>query len=63
MKLTPRKRENGYITSYRLIIGSREAREAGFLSDDGTGKELVKVVDAENHRIIIRLADDEEKQE
>ena len=59
MKLTPRKRENGYITSYRLIIGSREARTAGFLFDDGTGKELAKVVDAENHRIIIQLADGE----
>lgn len=61
MKLSPRKREGGHVTSYRLIIGSKEAREAGFLHEDGTGKELVKIVDVENHRIIIQLAEPENK--
>ena len=61
MKLTARKRENGYVTSYRLIIGSKEAREAGFLNDDGTGKELVKAVDPGKHEIVIRLAEAEKE--
>lgn len=59
MKLTRHRREGGYTTSYRLIIGSREAREAGFLLEDGTSREIVKTVDKEHRRIILQLAEDE----
>ena len=57
MKLQPKKGNGGHITSYRLIIGSREARDAGFVQADGTIMELKKTVDLEHRRIIIELAD------
>lgn len=55
MTLTAKRREKTYVTSYTAIIGSLEAREAGFLNEDGTSKILRKTVDAKNHRIIIEL--------
>ena len=58
MKLQPKKGNGGHITSYRLIIGSREARDAGFVQADGTPMELKKTVDQEHRRIIIELADE-----
>lgn len=57
MKLQPKKGNGGHITSYRLIIGSREARDAGFVQADGTTMELKKTVDLEHRRIVIELAD------
>lgn len=58
MKLQPKKGNGGHITSYRLIIGSREARDAGFVQADGTTMELKKTVDQEHRRIIIELTDE-----
>ena len=57
MILSAKHREKGkeYITSYFATIGSREARDAGFLNPDGTSKVLKKTVDAERHRIIIEI--------
>lgn len=47
MKLTPRKGNGGHITSYFAIVGSREAREAGFIREDGKSRILKKEVDSE----------------
>lgn len=58
MILTAKQREKTYITSYTAIIGSHEAHKAGFLNEDGTSKVLRKIVDEENHRIIIELDPD-----
>ena len=57
MKLYPKKGK--YTTGYFAFIGSKEARDAGFISDDGTTKELVKVVDPEKRTITIMLPKDE----
>ena len=59
MKLRPQKGNGGHVTSYNASIGSKEARDAGFLNDDKSSKVLRKVVDAEAHKIIIML--DEEQ--
>lgn len=61
MKLRAQKGNGGHVTSYNVTIGSREAREAGLLMEDGTSRPVKKTVDVENHRIIIEL--DEEARE
>ena len=45
MKLTPRKGNGGHITAYYATVGSREAREAGFIREDGKSRILKKEVD------------------
>lgn len=55
MKLRPQKGNGGHVTSYNVTIGSREAREAGFLMEDGTPKPVQKIICPEEHRIIIEL--------
>ena len=49
-------RSGGYITAYTVSIGSAEARRAGFLNEDGSSKELEKIVDESARTITIRLA-------
>lgn len=56
MKLSPIKGGHGHITAYRAVLGSAEARKAGFLNDDSSSKELEKLVDEENGTITIRVA-------
>lgn len=51
-------RSGGYVTAYTVSIGSAEARRAGFLKEDGSSKELEKVIDEANHTITIRLVSD-----
>lgn len=63
MILSPKKGNGGHITSYTVNIGSKEARDVGFLNDDRTSKQIRKIVDLENHRIIIELDEQEQKQE
>ena len=55
MKLFGIKGGHGHITAYSTTIGSREAREAGFLNPDGSSKILKKTVDPEHHKIIIEI--------
>lgn len=55
MKLSPQKGGHGHITAYRAIIGSAEARSVGFIREDGTSRELEKIVDTEAGTITIRL--------
>ena len=53
MKLRPQKGNGGHVTSYNVTIGSREAREAGFLHKDGSLKPVKKTVIPEKHQIVI----------
>ena len=57
MKARPIKSRNNYITAYNLTIGCKEAREAGFVTEDGERMELKKTIDAKNRRIIIEVDD------
>lgn len=52
INLTAKKNGKGYITSYVVNIGSAEARILGIT--DGTGGEIEKIIDEENHQIILR---------
>lgn len=60
MKLFAQKGGHGHVTAYRCTLGSAEARRAGFLNEDGTSKELEKVVDEEKRTITIRIKREEE---
>jgi len=55
MKLHPRKGGHGHVTSYMLIIGSAEARSAGFVTADGERPELEKTVDVEKQTILVQV--------
>lgn len=55
MKLRAQKGNGGHVTSYNVTIGSREAREAGLLNEDGTSKPVKKTVIPEENKIIIEL--------
>lgn len=58
-KLYPKKGNGGHVTSYFLNIGSKEARDAGFLNEDGTSKSVKKTVDAERKIIIVELEEEQ----
>jgi hypothetical protein len=55
MKLTPRKGNGGHITAFFASVGSKEARDAGFLREDGTSRILKKTVDPEKQTITISI--------
>ena len=55
IKLSPKKGGNGYVSSYSINIGCSEARTAGFLDADENPLPIKKIIDAENHQIIICL--------
>lgn len=44
MKLQPIKREVDHITAYRITIGSKEARDAGLVGQNGELYEIEKEV-------------------
>jgi hypothetical protein len=56
MKLAAIKSRYGKPTAYHASIGCREAREAGFILEDGTRLELVKHINRKNHTMTIKLA-------
>ncbi len=60
MKLTPRKGNGGHITAYFASVGSKEARDAGFIRPDGTSRILKKTVDPEKQTITISIDWEEE---
>ncbi len=60
MKLTPRKGNGGHITAYFASVGSKEARDAGFIRADGTSRILKKTVDPEKQTITISIDWEEE---
>lgn len=55
IKLSPKRGNHGYITSYTVNIGSAEARECGFTEE---GVQLEKIVDTENKQIIVKVKND-----
>ena len=55
IKLSPKKGGHGKITSYSVNIGSAEARNCGWLNEDGSCKELEKMIDTDSGIIIFRL--------
>ena len=44
------------MTTYMVLIGTAEARRAGFVREDGTTHELEKVVDEQAGMITIKRA-------
>lgn len=55
MILSKKKNGKGYITSYSLNIGSREARMLGFIDQNGDSHILEKELDIKDHILIVRL--------
>ena len=62
MILSQKHGNGGHITSYTVTIGSKEARDVGFLNEDKTSKRIRKTIDVENHRIIIELDDQDDRE-
>ncbi len=60
MRLTPRKGNGGHITAYFATVGSKEARDAGFIRADGKSRILKKTVDPEKQTITIAIDWEEE---
>lgn len=55
MRLTPRKGNGGHITTYFATVGSKEARDAGFIRPDGNSRILKKVVDTEKGTLTFQV--------
>lgn len=55
MRLTPRKGNGGHITAFFASVGSKEARDAGFIREDGTSRILKKTVDPIKQTITISI--------
>lgn len=55
MRLTPRKGNGGHVTAYFATVGSREAREAGFIREDGRSRILKKTVDPEKGTLTMEV--------
>lgn len=55
MILSKKRNGKGYITSYSLNIGSKEARLLGFIDQNGDSHILERKLDIENHILIVRL--------
>lgn len=54
IKLSKKKNGNGYITSYSVNLGCAEARECGFLDSHGEPVAIEKIIDPQQHRIILQ---------
>lgn len=55
MRLTPRKGNGGHITAFFASVGSKEARDAGFIREDGKSRILKKTVDPIKQTITISI--------
>lgn len=55
MKLTARKGNGGHITAYFATIGSKEARDAGFIREDGKSRILKKTVDPQRQTLTFEI--------
>jgi len=55
MKLSAKKNGKGYITSYTISIGSAEARECGFIDEDGKPLEIEKIIKNAENKIELKL--------
>ena len=57
MTLYPKKNGKGYITSYQVIFGSREARNLKLVNEKGITKEIVNAEIVDTDIIQIKLKD------
>jgi len=55
IKLSPKKDGYGNVSSYSVNIGATEARQCGFISQDGSALPVEKILDYKNNQIIIKL--------
>lgn len=55
MLLRINKAGNGYVSGYTLSVSTSEARALGFIDENGERVELEKILDEENHQLIIRI--------
>ena len=55
MKASPQKSGQGYVTSYRLIIGSAAARRCGFVLENGERVELEVIEHPEEKSVTIKV--------
>lgn len=53
IKLSPKRGGNGFISSFSINIGSKEASECGLFDPEGSVL-TIKIVDSQNGRIIIK---------
>ena len=60
MVLSPKRGNGGHVTSYTVNIGSKEARDCGFVDKDGNRYPIKKTVDPEHKRIVIELDTDKQ---
>ena len=58
MILSKKKNGKGYITSYTLNIGSKEARDLGFINKNGDSKQIEKIVDIEKKMLIVKVKEE-----
>ena len=58
MFLSKKKNGKGYVTSYTLNIGSKEARDLGFINKDGDSKQIEKIIDTQKKILIVRLKEE-----
>ncbi len=59
MILSPKRGNGGHITSYTVNIGCKEARDCGFIDEDGRRADIRKTVDTDRKRIIFELETNE----
>lgn len=52
MKLRANKNGSGKIGNYTISIGAKEAKDANLINEDGTSKEIEKII--EPNKIIIK---------
>ena len=54
MKLRINRNKQKLISNYTIHVRTTEARELGFLDENGESLELEKIIDLENNQIIIK---------
>lgn len=55
MRLRVNRAGNGYVSGYTFAISISEARRLGFVAADGERVELEKIIDENNHQLIVRI--------
>ena len=55
LRLRVNRNGKGYATSYTLPVGCAEAREAGFVDEEGNPLPLEKHIDAQRHTLTFKL--------
>ena len=61
MILSAKKRDGNHVTAYLATLGSKEAREAGFIREDGKSRIIKKEVDAKKGTLTLSVDWDAER--